>query len=272
MTSVRYRPLTGFDLLLAWLDPERNVVPREDLFPPGEDREEERRRSISQMDTSKLDAASVVLRELSDYPRQHGDGVLVESVVAGCAADGELYPGDRILAIEGEEVDTWRQASRAIQEVPAGASLAFDLSVDGEPESVDLVRAPCGGSEDPLVGVSLINSFPFDVEISSGEIGGPSAGLMWALGLYDLLTPGDLTGGRTIAGTGQIGLDGTVAPIDGVGQKVAAAADAGATVFVFPEDNAEAAIAAGDHGLELVPVASFDEAIAYLTGSADGGG
>ena len=272
MTSVRYTQLTGVDLVLAWLDPDRYVIPRSDLFPPGEDREQEHRRSISQMDTSKLDAAAVVLRELSDYPRQHGDGVLVENVVSGCAADGELYPGDRILAIGGEEVDTWREASRAIESAPSGATLAFDLSVDGEPESVDLVRAPCGGSADPLVGVSLINSFPFDVEISSGEIGGPSAGLMWALGLYDLLTPGDLTGGRTIAGTGQIGVDGTVAPIDSVGQKVSAAADAGATVFLLPADNAKAAVAAGDHGLELVPVASFDEAVAYLNGSAEGGG
>jgi Lon-like protease len=271
MTSVRYLPLTGLDFVLAWLDPERSVVPRDDLFPPGEDRDQERRRSISQMDTSKLDAAAVVLRELSDYPKQHGDGVLVESVVAGCAADGDLYPGDRILAIDGEEVETWRQASRAIQAAPSGASLTFDLSVDGEPESVDLVRAPCGGSEDPLVGVSLINSFPFDVQISSGEIGGPSAGLMWALGLYDLLTPGDLTGGRTIAGTGQITLDGTVRPIDGIGQKIAAAADAGAAVFLLPEENAEAAEDAADHRLELVPVSSFDDAIAYLTGAAEAG-
>jgi PDZ domain-containing protein len=269
LTSVRYSPLTGFDLLLAWLDPDRGVVPREDLFPPGEDRDQEERRAISQMDTSKLDAAAVVLGELADYPRSHGDGVLVQSVVSGCAADGELYPGDRILAIEGEEVDTWREASRAIQAAPSGETLVFDLSVDGVPETADLVREPCGGSEDPLVGVSLINSFPFDVAISSGEIGGSSAGLMWALGLYDLLTPGDLTGGRTIAGTGQIGLDGTVGPIDGVGQKIAAAADAGAAVFLLPEDNAETAVAAGDHGLELVPVSSFDEALAYLTRSAD---
>ncbi len=271
MTSVRYTQLTGVDLLLAWLDPDRHVVPRSDLYPPGEDRDQERRRSISQMDTSKLDAAVVVLRELSEYPKMHGDGVLVESVVAGCAADGELFPGDRILAIEGEEVDTWREASRAIQAAPSGATLAFDLSVDGAAEDVDLVRAPCGGSEDPLVGVSLINSFPFDVAISSGEIGGPSAGLMWALGLYDLLTPGDLTGGRTIAGTGQIALDGTVHPIDGIGQKVAAAADAGATVFLLPEGNAEEADVAGDHGLELVPVASFDEAVAYLSGDPNAG-
>ena len=272
MTSVRYRPLTGFDLLLAWLDPERYVVARQELFQPEEDPEEEHRRSISQMDTSKLDAAVVVLREVSGYPKEHGDGVLVESVVSGCAADGELFPGDRILSIEGEEVDTWRQASRAIRAAPSGETLVFDLSVDGEPETVDLVREPCGGSEDPLVGVSLINSFPFDIAISSGEIGGSSAGLMWALGLYDLLTPGDLTGGRTIAGSGQIGLDGTVGPIDGVGQKIAAAADAGAAVFLVPQDNAEAAAAARGQGLELVPVGSFDEALAYLEGSAGADG
>ena len=111
--------------------------------------------------------------------------------------------------------------------------------MDGDPETVDLVREPCGDSAKPLVGVRMINSFPFDVQISSGEIGGPSAGLMWALGLYDLLTPGDLTGGRTIAGTGQIALDGTVIPIGGIEEKLTAAADAGATVFLVP---------AGQHG------------------------
>ena len=264
MTSVRYRRLTGFEMLLAWLDPNRAVVAQDVLYPSGQDVQQEHERSISQMDSSKLDASAVVLRELSGYPKEHGDGVLVEDVVSGCAADGELFPGDRILSIDGRPVDTYRQASRAIEAAPSGATLTFDLTVDGEPETVRLVREPCGGSKDPLVGVSLINSFPFDVSISSGEIGGPSAGLMWALGLYDLLTPGDLTDGRTIAGTGQIALDGTVMPIAGIEEKLAAAADAGATVFLVPEGNEVAARAAGDHGLELVPVATFDDALAYL--------
>jgi PDZ domain-containing protein len=88
---------------------------------------------------------------------------------------------------------------------------------------------------------------------------------MLALGLYDLLTPGDLTGGRTVAGTGEIAVDGTVLPIAGIGSKVVAAAEAGATVFLLPRDNLRAARAAGDHGLELVPVATFEEALDYLT-------
>src|SRR5262245_62416161 len=266
MTSVRFTQLTGLGVLLAWIDPDKGVIARDVLYPDGEDVEQEHVRAISQMDSSKLDASAVVLRQLAGYPREHGDGVLVESVVSGCAADGELFPGDRILSIDGRGVDSYAEARRAIRAAPSGDSLSFDLSVDGTPESVDLVREPCGGSEEPLVGVSMINSFPFDVSISSGDIGGPSAGLMWALGLYDLLTPGDLTGGRTIAGTGQIALDGTVLPIDGVQEKVAAAADAGATVFLVPQGNLRAARAGGDHGLELVPVSSFDDALAYLEG------
>ena len=266
LTSVRLTQLTGLGVLLAWIDPDRRVVPREDLFAPDEDRQEERERAISQMDSSKLDATSVVLEELTDYPREHDEGVLVERVVEGCAADGELYPGDRILSVDGQEVDSYRQASRVIQAASSGATLTFELSVDGEPETARLIRQPCGGSAEPLVGVSMINSFPFDVSIASGEIGGPSAGIMWALGLYDLLTPGDLTGGRTVAGTGEIALDGTVIPIAGIGEKLAAAADAGASVFLVPEGNMDEALASGDQGLELVSVASFDGAIAYLEG------
>ena len=268
LTSVRLTQLTGLGILLAWIDPDRRVVPREDLFAPGEDRQEERERSISQMDSSKLDATSVVMHELTAYPREHGDGVLIERVVQGCAADGELFPGDRILSIDGQEVDSYRQAKRVIEATASGATLTFELSVDGEPETARLVREPCGGSEDPLVGVSMINSFPFDVSIASGGIGGPSAGLMWALGLYDLLTPVDLTGGRTVAGTGEIALDGTVIPISGIGEKLEAAADAGASVFLVPEGNMDAARTSGDRGMELVPVASLDDALAYLEGDS----
>jgi Lon-like protease len=264
MTSVRFTRLTGMGVLLAWLDPDRAVVSRDVLYPDGEDVTQERERAISQMDSSKLDASAVVMTALEGYPQAHGDGVLVESVVPGCAADGELFPGDRILSIDGGQVDTYADARRAIRAAASGDTLMFDLSVDGTPETARLVREPCGGSERPLVGISMINSFPFDVSISSGDIGGPSAGLMWALGLYDLLTPGDLTGGRTIAGTGQIGVDGTVYPIAGIQEKVAAAADAGATVFLVPEGNLKAARAGGDHGLQLVPVSSFDDALASL--------
>jgi PDZ domain-containing protein len=267
LTSVRFDQLTAYGVIVAWLDPDTSVVPRSDLFAPGETDEQERERSISQMDQSKLDAAFVVLEELTDYPREHGDGVLIESVVEGCAADGELFPGDVVQAIEGTEVDDVGDARRTIRAAASGARLTFDITVDGEPETVSLVREPCGGSERPLVGVSMIERFPFDVRIQSGAIGGPSAGLAWALALYDLLTPGDLTGGRTIASTGQLGIDGTVYAIGGAGDKVVAAENAGATVLMLPGSNVEEARAAGESEIELVPVETFGEALAYLQGN-----
>lgn len=266
LTSVTFSQLTGLGVLGAWLDPDRSVVERERVYPSGEPARVERRRAISEMDQSKLDAVAAVLRRLTDYPRAHGEGVLVESVVPGCAADGVLYPGDLILRIDGQEVDTVRRARRLIAAVPSGQRLRFEVTVDGEPQTLRLVREPCGGSEDPLVGVSLLNSFPIRVRISSGSIGGPSAGLMWALGLYDLLTPEDLTDGRTIAGTGAIGPDGIVYPVGGVAEKLRAAARAGAEVFLLPKDNLREAEAAGDRGMALVPVDDLDDALTYLQG------
>ncbi len=270
LTSVVFDQLTALGVIWAWLDPNKEVLSRSQLFAPGETAEEERDRAISQMDRSKLDAAYVVLRELTGYPRQHGGGVLVEGIVDGCAADGELYPGDLIHSIDGAHVNTVREASAAIEVAPSGSTLTFDVTVDGEPQTIELAREPCGGEKDPLVGVSLINSFPFGIRISSGEIGGPSAGLMWALGLYDLLTPGDLTGGRTIAGTGELGIDGAVYPIGGIEEKVFAAARAGADVFLVPEGNLGEARAGGEDGVELVAVSTFDEAIEYLESAASG--
>jgi PDZ domain-containing protein len=267
LTSVHFEQLTGLGVLQAWLDPDRSVVSRGFLFQQGETQQEEQTRSISQMDQSKLDAAYVVLDDLTGYPQQHGDGVVIESVEPGCAADGVLFPGDLVHAIDGVQVGSVDQARQAIESVPSGQHLTFDVTVDGEPQSVSLLRAPCGTSSRPLVGVSMIDRFPFDVRISSGEIGGPSAGLAWALGLYDLLTPGNLADGRTIAVTGEIGLDGTVYPIGAPQEKVVAAADAGATVLILPRENLAEARSIGDRGVQLVPVRSFDDALAYLQGN-----
>ncbi|HZD80571.1 MAG TPA: S16 family serine protease [Actinomycetota bacterium] len=267
MTSVRFSKLTALGALVAWLDPNRSVVGRGTLYAPGETQQQEEVRSRSQMDQSKLAAAYVVLSRLTDYPKGHRPGALVIGTAPGCPADGHLFPGDLITRIDGSRVSGRAQASRIIDRAASGSSLSFDVRAGGQREHVDLVRAPCGGQTDPVVGVVLIPNFPFRVTIESGEIGGPSAGLMWALGLYDLLTPGDLTGGRMIAGTGEIGLDGSVHPISGIGDKIVAAARAGAQVFLLPEGNAKEAGAAGDHGMTLVTVGTFQDALDFLQGS-----
>jgi Lon-like protease len=271
MTTVEFRQVTGAGALVAWLDPEKILVAREDLFPEGETAQQEERRSISQMDQSKIDAAAVVLEEIEGYPRDHGRGSLIRGTVPGCSADGALFPGDLVLEINGTKIADESAASSAIRAIPSGRALTFQVRPLGQPdaEEVRLVRKPCGGSARPLVGVSMVDNFPFEVRIESGDVGGPSAGLMWALGLYDALTPGDLTAGRTIAGTGTMAPDGTVGPIGGIEEKVLAASEAGAQELLVPQANMPAARRSSEPGLRLVAVSSFDQAVSAL--EAEGG-
>jgi PDZ domain-containing protein len=132
-------------------------------------------------------------------------------------------------------------------------------------------RAPCGPKDEKLVGISMIDAFPIDVTYTSDEIGGPSAGLMWALGLYELLTPDDITAGRTIAGTGEIAPDGTVYPIGGIQDKVVAAQRAGATIFLAPKDNMSELEGVDTGDMQVISVKSFDDALQALQQNGSSG-
>jgi len=226
---------------------------------------EEKRLSFSQMDESKIDAAAVVLSKLTRYPHRHGTGALIASTEPGCPADGELFPGDVVTSIDGEPIDSKAEASRIIERTPAGVNMRFGLDVDGRPEHAVFARATCGdGTDGPLVGVRMLDTFPFPIRIASGEVGGPSAGLMWAIGLYELLTPGDLAPDEVVAGTGTISLDGSVGGIGGIQDKVLGAEHAGASLFLIPRANARALNGVDTGDMRVVPVGSFDEALKAL--------
>ena len=267
MTTVRFTQVTALGALTAWIDPEQAVVNEDRVYPPGLSPSEEEERAVSQMDQSKIDAAAVALAEVTGYPREHGPGALVEFVGPGCPADGRLFPGDLILRIAGEEVDSRREASRLIDAVPADEPIEFRIEADGEVHDLRVTRGSCPETDEPLIGILLVEPFPFEITIESGDVGGPSAGLMWAVGLYDLLTPGDLTDGRTVAGTGSIDLDGNVGPIGGILDKVVAARDANADIMLVPEDNFDEirVIDAGE--TRLISVSTFDEALEALSSS-----
>jgi PDZ domain-containing protein len=223
------------------------------------------------MDQSQIAATAVALRALHQYPKNHADGALIENVVPNCPADGKLYPGDIITSVDGTAVHTAAQASKLFDRIPASQPLHFDLNVDGQTVQETFTRAPCGPKNEKLVGISMIDALPLDVTFTSDEIGGPSAGLMWALGLYELLTPGDLTAGRTIAGTGELGPDGTVYPIGGIQDKVVAAQRAGATIFLAPKDNMPDLQGVDTGDMQVIPVSSFDEAVHALQPSGSTG-
>ena len=264
LTTVRYEQLTGLTWLRAQLDDTLTVVGADTVYPPDVPVSVTQQRGVSQMDQSQIAATAVALQALHRYPKDHGDGALIEDVVPNCPADGKLYPGDIITSVDGTSVHTANQASRLFDKIPDSQPLHFELDVDGNTVQETFTRAPCGPKKQKLVGISMIDAFPIDVTYTSDGIGGPSAGLMWALGLYELLTPQDITAGRTIAGTGEIAPDGTVYPIGGIQDKVVAAQRAGATIFLAPKRNMPElqGVSLGD--MQVIPVKTFDDALHAL--------
>jgi Lon-like protease len=273
LTSVAFQELNAFGAIRAWLDPNLSIVPQSALVAPGETQQQANQRAVSDMDQSKIDAAIVVLMRLAGYPKEHGRGVLVEGYPIlresgypdpKCPATGRLFPGDVIDSVNGTPTPSVLRFRHVLAAIPTSKPITVRGAAGGETFHVTLTRRPCADSKKPLIGIDSYPTFPFPISISSGDIGGPSAGMMWALGLYDLLTPGDLTGNRVVAGTGEIEPDGTILPIGGVQKKVAAAKAAGAKVFLVPAgDNfREARKVSGD--LTLVPVKTFADALRYL--------
>jgi PDZ domain-containing protein len=263
LTTVGFEPATVFEAGWAWFLPDQQVVPEDQVIPPDVTEQQYERYSLVDMQASQIAATVVALRRVTDYPDRHGPGGLVQDVVPGSPADGRLLPGDVILAANGRRLEDLGVLEEAIREAGTQRDVALSVERDNKERTVRLQPRLLPSTDRPVVGVVVVENFPFDVTIMSGDVGGPSAGLMWALGLMDLLAPGDLTGGRTIAGTGAIDLEGRVHPVGGVGHKVVAAARAGAELFLVPTDNLPEARAA-EADIRLIAVATVEEAIREL--------
>jgi PDZ domain-containing protein len=263
LTAVSVGRVNVFGALGAWADPSVDVVPERDVLSPGQSDREYRRQSRTEMDESQIAAVAFALRRLTRYPAEHGEGVLVQDVVEGAPASRQVFPGDVILAVDGHPIDELDEMRSAIGQAGTRRELQLTLESGGKRRSVGVrpVRHPETG--DPIIGVVLVESFPVDIRIDSGDVSGPSAGLMWALGVMDLLTPNDLTGGRAVAGTGVIDLEGGVHPVGGIGHKVLAAERAGARLFLLPTANLDEARSV-DARIKLVPVERIDQALRYL--------
>jgi len=263
-----YQP-NVFQAASAAVNRSDQVVPMNEILAPGQTTQQYITQGYTDMSTSKIDATMVALDKVAGYPKNHGRGALIENVLTGTPAAGKLYPGDLVIAANGKPVATPEDAAVAIKSAGYGGSVRFTVRAAGRTRTVTLSPAHLKGVAYPAIGVAMVDNFPFGVDISSEGIGGPSAGLMWTLGLIDLLTPGDLTGGRTIAGTGVISPNGNVEPIGGVEQKVAAAERAHASVFFVPVDNANDAASVA-HGITLVPVRTYTDALNWLAAHPTG--
>jgi PDZ domain-containing protein len=252
-----------YEALLDLANRDVELRPRAELFPDGDSNDEIDRENVELMDQSKTVAQVVALRELG-YPVKPS-AVVVRDVVRGTPAAGRLEAGDRILQVDGHAVASIDQVRAAITSHRTGERVAFLVSRDDTRTSVAVRVAAADGQ--PRVGVELSERFenlPVKVTIETENIGGPSAGLMFALSIIDRLTAEDLTGGRRIAGTGEISVDREVLPIGGVAEKLVAARRQGATIFLIPKDNCPDVHGRVPAGLRLVRVATLDDALRFL--------
>ncbi|MBA2464359.1 MAG: PDZ domain-containing protein [Nocardioidaceae bacterium] len=255
------------EALSAWFDGTRAVYPREVIYPPDQTAEDVERESSVQMVSSQDTAVAVALAELG-YDLEMRTEVL--GVTKDAPADGELLPRDRLLEINGVQITDVAQVAEAVQRTGVGETAEFVVRREGESRTIRIETV--AAEDDPeraVVGIEIGNGydFPFDVRVRIDEqIGGPSAGLIFSLAIYDTLTPGALTGGDAIAGTGTIDPEGAVGAIGGIQQKVVAAADAGAEVFLVPAGNCDAARAADvrEDEIRLVRIETMHQAVKAL--------
>jgi Lon-like protease len=245
-----------------------DLVPKEAIFPPGSNYQERRRQNLRAMDRSQEIAAAVALRQLGRKVGATPEGALIAAVAQGSPAEGKLEATEVIVAVDGKPVKTTGDLRQLIAKHEPGETVKLSVRAGGATRTVAVgtIESPAEKGR-PIIGVqveqSAAISLPRDVEIDLGGVGGPSAGLAFALDIAEELR-GNVDRGLKVAATGELELDGSVAPIGGVKQKVIGARRSGADVFLVPAgDNAEEARRhAGD--LRVIPVESFRQALRAL--------
>jgi PDZ domain-containing protein len=260
------------DLAEAWLDPSRAVIPLEAVFPQGESQQQAEQQSADEMTGSQQSAIAAALTQLGD---DVGGTVTIGTVQKGSAAAGLLQEGDVVTSYDGTKVQDSCSLQDAVVDTGVRATTIV-VERDGTSRTIDVtpkrVSDGSGGTR-ALLGVTTSSKIdpPFAVDLRIDDVGGPSAGMMFALGIIDKLTPGSMTGGRHVAGTGTICGDGEVGAIGGIVQKMAAARAAGATLFLAPEDNCDEVVGHIPGGLSVVPVATLSNAVETLQHVRDQG-
>jgi PDZ domain-containing protein len=262
--SVRDR-LDLLGALRGWLDPDRAVVPREEIFPPGQTQQQTDQKNTADFVDSQNSAELAALAYLKMTK------VAVTAVPAGSPSNGKLAAKDVILAVQGTKVGDTVALAKVLGATKPGTTVTVTYQRAGKTGSTQVTTAEGSGTDGKTravlgVNVTLASTAPYQVKIGLDDrIGGPSAGLMFALGILEKIGPQELTGGRFVAGTGTIDVDGIVGPIGGIPLKLIAAKDKGATAFLVPAGNCTEASRRPPAGLKLIRVDSLTGALSALT-------
>lgn len=267
MVTISYigGPGTGFNVfsaLRAWLTPHDAVVPQSEIYSSGQTQQQVVQQDTQEMLGSQEDATAAALCYLNIKFTPINS---ISSTAKGTPAYGVLLSGDDITAVDGTAIGCHNNVVALIRDRKAGARVTLTIDRKGVTKNITLATKDVNG--EAAIGVYLAPQayrFPFAVKINLADIGGPSAGLMFALGIIDKLTTDNLTGGRFIAGTGEIAPNGAIQPIGGIQQKMAGARSAGATIFLTPAANCANTTGAVPAGLRLVKVTSLANAVSEL--------
>ncbi len=276
MTTVRVTS-ADFNMNLVsavygWLAHDSIVVPHDTLYPDGQTEEQSSQENAEEFSQSQESAKVAALNEL-DIPVK--SWVIVSTVVKDSPAEGKLHAGDVIKAVDGKKVTKPTDVAKLVTEHKPGENVVFTVVPVKEAAAAEKEGKQATGTENvtirtdkaddgrAIVGIQAgtDHTFPFQIDIKLADVGGPSAGLMFSLGIVDKLTPTDLTGGKFVAGTGTIDDDGKVGPIGGIGMKLVGARDKGAEYFLTPKDNCATAAKDTPDGLTLIKVNTLDDAM-----------
>ena len=276
-TTVYVNRATLALLIRAQLDDAIEIRTESEMYPDG-DRDASRQLNQQRMDLSKLTATRVALEQVGIEAAYLGDGARVIAVSPDAPSNSVLEAGDVIVEVDGQPVAMPSDIGEHLGGFLPGETVPVRLRrvVDGAEAELDVKVELTETAETPgrpILGITADPSNPridsdVQVAVDSGRVSGPSAGLAWTLAIIDRLTPGSITGGERIAVTGTIADDGTVGPIGGVVQKVAAVKRAGLRTFIYPastseDEQAQMRRVTGDD-VELVPVDTVDEAVEFL--------
>ncbi|MEV7925611.1 PDZ domain-containing protein [Kitasatospora sp. NPDC088264] len=284
VTGAKYEP-SLVNAVVGWLRDDVMVVPHDNVYPKGQTDADAKKQNAEEFASSEDSARTAALNQMG-IPV--GTELIIKSVTAGAPAEGRLHAGDQIVAVDGTPVSTAEQVVAAVTRHKPGESVVFtvvprvkDATGNGGANPGDRTdvtvptvrakdldpKAPAERAELAVVGIgtTIRHTYPFQIDIGLQDVGGPSAGLMFSLGIIDKLTPGgDLTGGRFVAGTGTIDDDGKVGPIGGISMKLIAARDAGAEYFFTPSSNCAEATKNVPSGLNLIKTDTLDGALKSL--------
>ena len=274
MTTVSIKDdVSLFGALGLWVSGRNALMPREEYFGPGQTEDDLQRENKKMFQDSQSDAEVAALRYLK-YPVK----VVAQEITRGAPADQVLEPGDRLFEVNGHEIKVQEDVRDALKGTKPGQAVEISYEHGDQPretKAVKLGKASDYGSDDRAEG--FLGLLPIDradvnfqTTIHLEDVGGPSAGLIFALAIVDKLTPGELEKGKTVAGTGEIDVKGNIGLIGGIPFKLVAASDAGATTFLVPEGNCAEAKANAPDGLRLVKVDTLDSAVKALEMINDG--